>query len=289
MVSNAFVKQIDFSLTGLISNFRYITWIDREYDTVAREKARAKRDKMAKDDEERMAEFVQMQVDREREKHKDQDQTLEEKNFTELQRNEEEEKIRLESLKFQKPEPSTSSSSAPVATPISKLVKPKDKEKAAAKRKASSKNEESAPSKKSAIEEIIEEENREKERKVMRTRLKTEDPWLMDGIVVKITSKAFGDGYYKQKAAVIEVINRFKAMVKLVSGSESLIKIDQNDVESVIPAQGRQVLIVQGKHRRRRATLKKLNVEKFSAVLQLEDDRDNLEVELPYEYFSKVI
>ncbi len=45
----------------------YITWIDRDPETVARQEALAKRDKMAKDDDERMADFVAKQVQRQRE------------------------------------------------------------------------------------------------------------------------------------------------------------------------------------------------------------------------------
>ena len=42
----------------------YITWIDRDPETLARQEALAKRDKMAKDDDERMADFVSKQVER---------------------------------------------------------------------------------------------------------------------------------------------------------------------------------------------------------------------------------
>ena len=45
-----------------ISFFRYITWIDRDPETIARQESLKKKDKMAKDDEERMAEFIRSQV-----------------------------------------------------------------------------------------------------------------------------------------------------------------------------------------------------------------------------------
>ena len=44
------------------SNFRYITWIDRDPETIARQEALKKRDKLSKDDEERMAEFIRARV-----------------------------------------------------------------------------------------------------------------------------------------------------------------------------------------------------------------------------------
>ncbi len=42
--------------------FRFITWIDRDPETIARQEALKKRDKLSKDDEERMAEFIQARV-----------------------------------------------------------------------------------------------------------------------------------------------------------------------------------------------------------------------------------
>merc|ERR1712142_1009464 len=42
----------------------YVTWIDRDPETIARQEALAKRDKMAKDDEERLAEFISKQVEK---------------------------------------------------------------------------------------------------------------------------------------------------------------------------------------------------------------------------------
>ncbi len=42
--------------------FRFITWIDRDPETIARQEALKKRDKLSKDDEERMAEFIRARV-----------------------------------------------------------------------------------------------------------------------------------------------------------------------------------------------------------------------------------
>ena len=70
----------------------WITWIDRDPETVARQEALAKRDKMSKDDDERMADFVAKQVERQREKC---GQDLEEDKYTELVRMSEDEKISI--------------------------------------------------------------------------------------------------------------------------------------------------------------------------------------------------
>jgi DNA/RNA-binding protein KIN17 len=41
---------------------RYITWIDRDPETIARQEALKRKEKAAKDDEERLAEFIKNQV-----------------------------------------------------------------------------------------------------------------------------------------------------------------------------------------------------------------------------------
>ena len=103
-------------------------------------------------------------------------------------------------------------------------------------------------------------------------------------IIVKITTKSLGEKYYKQKVEVIEVIYRFKALVKS-NQDNSKVMLDQNDLETVIPSVGRQVLVLSGNYRGSIAILEKLDVEKFEATLKLCDK--NLLVTLPYEHFSK--
>ena len=78
----------------------YITWIDRNPETLARQEALEKRDKMSKDDDERMADFVAKQVEREILKKSEENLV----NFTELLRGPED-KIKLESMKIEKKQP----------------------------------------------------------------------------------------------------------------------------------------------------------------------------------------
>ena len=68
----------------------YIAWIDRDPETIARQEALAKKDKMAKDDEERLAAFISKQVE------KGNTSTTDEKEqATELLRISEDEKVTL--------------------------------------------------------------------------------------------------------------------------------------------------------------------------------------------------
>ena len=84
----------------LFSPGYYITWIDRNPETLARQEALEKRDKMSKDDDERMADFVAKQVEREILKKSEENLI----NFTELLRGPED-KIKLESMKIEKKQP----------------------------------------------------------------------------------------------------------------------------------------------------------------------------------------
>lgn len=60
----------------------------RDPETIRRQEALAKKDRMDKDDEERLADFIKKQVER----AKDQERNHEDAQFTEMQKNSEEEK-----------------------------------------------------------------------------------------------------------------------------------------------------------------------------------------------------
>merc|ERR1712021_44703 len=109
---------------------------------------------------------------------------------------------------------------------------------------------------------------REKIQKEIRIRERQETSWLKKGIIVKIVTKTLGEKYYKQKVEVIEVIDKFKALVKS-NQDNSNVTLDQNDLETVIPAVGRQVLVLNGKYQGCKAILDSLDVEKFAANLKL--------------------
>ncbi|ELR12026.1 HsKin17 protein, putative [Acanthamoeba castellanii str. Neff] len=93
----------------------------------------------------------------------------------------------------------------------------------------------------------------EKERKETTKRTKATttttktDYWLADGIVVKVKHKTVGGGkYYNQKGV-----------------------IEQDFLETVLPALEGRVLVLNGAHRGERATLKAIDVDKFCATIQL--------------------
>lgn len=60
---------------------------------------------------------------------------------------------------------------------------------------------------------------------------------LTQGIVVKVITKSLGDKYYKKKGVVVQVLDKYVGVIKLLETGLKL-KLDQEHLETVIPAQG---------------------------------------------------
>lgn len=260
----------------------YVTWIDRDPETIARQEALQKKDKMEKDDEERLAEFIRKQVER----SKDQDGAAESRSeFTELRRGEEDDKVSLNLTVNKMSERPSSSGSRIVGKDPFKVPKASSKD----RRRPEIAGGTDGKRKKSALEEIMEEELEKK--KVHKKGAAEEKRWIKRGIVVKVMAKSLGDKYYKQKGYVKEVVgrDRMAAIVVLLSGTAAKVKVDQAQLETVIPAIGRRVMILSGARRGEEAILKELDIAKFSAKLCLErGGGEDVIISLPYEDFSKI-
>jgi len=116
--------------------------------------------------------------------------------------------------------------------------------------------------KKSALEEVREMEEKLKEQK------NRKDYWLHEGIVVKIITSKLGEKYSKKKGILTKVENRYQAVVKMLDTNDK-IRVDQAHVETVIPAVGKKVLIVNGAYRGQEATLDDIHQDKFSVDVTL--------------------
>jgi DNA/RNA-binding protein KIN17 len=94
------------------------------------------------------------------------------------------------------------------------------------------------------------------------------DHWLHPNIVVKILNKDLGQGqYYKQKGTVLSVEETYVAKIRLESGT--VLKVDQDDLETVLPAIHAHVLIVNGAYRGETAVLQSINQDKFNANVSI--------------------
>lgn len=230
----------------------YITYIDRDPETIAKEERKNKKLKMDKDDEERTLEFIEKQV-----KHGQGTVTKnEEPVFTELKRENEDEKLCLDIKLDVKTKPLTT----PV--PLTKLIKPSDEmsDNKSIRSFKTNKSEESR--KRSALDEIMAKEESLKEKS------NRKDYWITEGIVIKVMTKSLGEDFYKQKGVIVEVKNKYTAIVKLLDSGKKL-KLDQEHLETVIPAVGRLVKIVNGAYRGETATLLSLDELNFSVEIEI--------------------
>ncbi|XP_071960180.1 DNA/RNA-binding protein KIN17-like [Antedon mediterranea] len=233
----------------------FITYIDRDPETLARQKLLEKREKVEEDDEERMQKFIQKQIEKASDMEKNKNETV----YTDLQRDDEEKKI---AFNFGAAKSSKESESESVQPETSTNVL-----KAAAAEAASTskkKEKDDRKRKKSALEEI-----REMEEKKKKTENPKKDYWLAKGIVVKVVTKRLGEKYYKRKGVIKEVLDLYTGFVKMID-SGTTIKVDQMHVETVIPAEGKQVLILNGVHRGCKATLLSLDSDKYCVSVKLD-------------------
>jgi DNA/RNA-binding protein KIN17 len=259
----------------------YITYIDRDPETIARQQALAKKQKMDKDDEERMLEFVEKQVDR------TQNSETAEPVYTELKRDNEEEKIVLKL----KPDPEVETKgfalkSNNLAGSSSVFKVPKSVHDKWETSSSSSSRSTSSVKKKSALEQIREEEERKKAKKYMTS---TANNWLHKGIVVKIITSQLGDKYYKQKGVVADVLDDFVAIVKLLESGHKL-KLDQAHLETVIPSVGNVVKILNGEFRTQLATVERIDTNMLCVDIEIRSGKQQNRVlrGIPFRDVSKM-
>jgi len=245
----------------------YITWCLKDPETEAKEKRAAKKEKMAKDDEERIKEYIDAQI----EKAKLQAKNDREFMATELLKSEDESLIldmKVKEVKRVKSEAEAEFKNAlkkPKLEPENKSRKKEEKKRRIV-----------------ALEEIMEEEIKQKRWK------EKNDPqmvnaWITPNIIVKIITKSLGDKYYKKKGRILEVIEDFAAIV-ILNESGSKLKLDQEHLETVIPSVGREVTVLWGKYGGEDAVLQNVDTKNFSAKLLLSSGES---ISLPYEQFSK--
>jgi len=97
------------------------------------------------------------------------------------------------------------------------------------------------------------------------------DHWLHSGIVVKVMSKELKEhGYYKQKGKVLRVIDKYVGEIEMLESGD-IIRVDQAQLETVIPPPGGSVLVVNGVYRGCHGLLLSIDTSRFQALIKLED------------------
>lgn len=110
--------------------------------------------------------------------------------------------------------------------------------------------------------------------------------WVIEDIVVKITNREVGHGaFHGRKGKVIGVINNYGARVQIFD-SDVVLELDQDDLKTVIPKPGGEVVVLYPPHRGQNARVVSLNIESFSVNVSLSESGQELR-NLDYESVSR--
>lgn len=236
----------------------FITYIDRSPEVLERQEKLARKEKQEKDDADRHAEFIRQQVERNATAG-----TSKVVEYTEMKRDNEEERVKLEiksskvkqeatlkpsGLLDKRPAARSNSSADDSGEPSSKAKK--------------SKSDDASSSKLSALDEIMHHEELKKEK------ANRKDYWLTEGIVVKLMTKALGEKYYKEKGVVVDVIDKYGARLRMLESGKT-IKVDQSHCETVIPTVGKVVRVLNGAYRGSKAYMLTIDEANYCVSLEI--------------------
>ncbi|EDV28896.1 uncharacterized protein TRIADDRAFT_19019 [Trichoplax adhaerens] len=242
----------------------FVSYIDRDPEVLARQELLKSKEKMELDDAERNAKYIQQQISK---STKDAPPKP-----TELKREGDTDKVL-----FVMPNSSViskkKSSSLDKLSPLSNINTGN-----------------SVPSikrtgekRKSALEDIMVLKEKKK------SKLHGSNCWLRKGIIVKILNKELGDKFYKRKCLVKDVVDQYIGVVEVL-GSSARAKIDQADLETVLPSYGRHVMILKGKYRGLTAILESLDSDKYCVSIRLDEGSEKGKTlhNMAYEAVSKI-
>nr|CAI5821054.1 unnamed protein product [Callosobruchus analis] len=227
----------------------YITYIDRSPETVANQERKKKKFKMDKNDEEKQMEFIEKQAKLVSEIAGPSEEPI----YTELSKGNDEEPLKLDIRMKTEKVIFNPVNVQPVKRPASSQLEIPSEETRKLK---------TEKTKKSTLDEIIEQEELKKEK------MNRKDYWLTEGIIVKVMTKSLGEEFYKQKGVIREVIDKYVAILKILDNSKKL-KIDQEHLETVIPTIGKLVKVVNGAYRGQTAALISIDERHFCAEIEI--------------------
>ncbi|XP_073035975.1 KIN17-like protein [Primulina eburnea] len=242
----------------------FITYIDRDSETLFKERMKNKRARADLVDEEKQEREIQRQIERA-------EQMMETVDSAAANgKNEEGSKSRM----FEKNEEDTdkkiklslgsSAKNAHEKKDSSKLLFDEEEFESKNGKSKKPKDDDKSGKNESALDELMKEEEKAKERS------NRKDYWLFEGIVVKVMSKALADkGYYKQKGFVRKVIDKYVGEIEMLE-NKHVLRIDQEELETVIPQIGGLVKIVNGAYRGENARLLAIDTERFCAKVRVE-------------------
>ena len=147
-------------------------------------------------------------------------------------------------------------------------------------------------------------ENQEKEVKANIEEKWVDEPWLCNGIIVKILQKSLGGGlFYKNPGRVYKIVSNkestpnpefgYQGNIKMLDGpgKGTKISIDQAYLAPIIPTLNAdslkpEVLIIKGKYKGKLALLTEVNSTDNTGILQLKDEQNDM-LKLEYDWFAE--
>jgi DNA/RNA-binding protein KIN17 len=119
---------------------------------------------------------------------------------------------------------------------------------------------------------VIDEEKSKKRARTTTESAETErrkSHWIKTGLVVKVINKELAGGvYHKKKGVIITLVDKLNAEVEMLDSGD-VLRINQAQLETVLPSVGGAVMVVNGAHRGERGTLTGLEEKKYCALVQL--------------------
>ncbi|KAM7490703.1 hypothetical protein LguiA_033624 [Lonicera macranthoides] len=238
----------------------FMTYIDRDSETLFKEKMKNKRIKADLVDEEKQEREIRKQIERAEQlmpTANGSDLPLEPQLNPLLRSESDEKKITIVLGSSLKP-------TVKEKTDSSRLVFEEDENENRGKKRKEDDRIAKSGGGGSALDELMKEQEKAKERS------NRKDYWLCEGIIVKVMSKVLAEkGYYKQKGIVRKVIDKYVGEIEMLE-SKHVLRVDQEELETVIPQIGGLVRIVNGAYRGSNARLLAVNTEKFCAKVQIE-------------------
>lgn len=111
-------------------------------------------------------------------------------------------------------------------------------------------------------------------------------PWLYKGMYVKIISKALKEyGYYQKKGKLLCVIDSFIGEIEMLDSGD-IIRVDQAELETVIPQPGGRIMVVRGKYKGQTGVLISIDEANYKAKIRVHGS--DVVCDMEYDDFSRM-
>lgn len=139
-------------------------------------------------------------------------------------------------------------------------------------------------------EVIIENENKKHKSAESQLHLSTNQHktgWLHIDLIVKVINKQLESGkYYKLKAQIIETFDNNRVARCRMLDNDDILRLDQLNLQTVLPNVGKQVMILSGDQAGKNATLISINSDRFTCTVKLSN---GFQTQLDYDAVCKFI